>query len=68
MYEVWGEGGGTHTMGGGGGGATRDTAPYIDDVSLIVSDRVRASVRVPCAVSDTFGHGSSDSTCCDCVI
>ena len=28
MYEVWGEGGGTHTM-GGGGVATRDTEPYI---------------------------------------
>ena len=27
MYEVWGEGGGTHTM--GGGVATRDTEPYI---------------------------------------
>ena len=28
MYEVWGEGGGDHTM-GGGGVATRDTEPYI---------------------------------------
>ena len=34
MHEVWGEGGGTHTM-GGGGVATRDTEPYIHNILYI---------------------------------
>ena len=35
MYEVWGEGGGTHTM-GGGGVATRDTEPYMSKWTLVL--------------------------------
>ena len=55
MYEVWGEGGGTHTMGGGGGGG--NTGHGTIYIYMCVSCLVAfASLIILHAVHDSRGN------------